>query len=303
MYDIIIIGAGPAGLTAALYALRAGKTVLLLEKGIFGGQMTFSPKIENFPTAMEISGNELADKMTEQVLSHGADAEMDTVTGIADLGESKKVIGEFGEYEAKTVIIATGAAHRHLGLEREEDFIGSGISFCAVCDGAFYKDLTVAVIGGGNSAMQEALLLSKTSKKVIMVQNLSALTGEGKLADEINAADNIEVIYDSVVESILGDTAFDGIKIKNTATGESTEIRADGMFTAIGLVPDTGAFKDLVTLDKYGYIDADESCATNVPGVFTAGDCRKKTVRQITTACADGAVAALAACRYIDGGK
>ncbi len=300
MYDIIIIGAGPAGLTAALYALRAGKTVLVLEKGVFGGQMTFSPKIENFPAAMEISGSELADKMVEQVLAHGADVEMDCVTGITVLGNVKKVTGEDGEYEGKAVIIATGAAHRHLGLEREEEFIGSGISFCAVCDGAFYKDRTVAVIGGGNSAMQEALLLSKTSEKVIMVQNLSVLTGEGKLAEEINAAANIEVIYDSVVESILGADTFEGIKIKNTAAGETSEIKADGMFVAIGLVPETGAFKDLIKLDSYGYVDADESCVTGAAGVFTAGDCRRKTVRQITTAAADGAVAALAACRYID---
>lgn len=300
MTDIIIIGAGPAGLTAALYALRAGKSVLVIEKGIFGGQMTFSPKIENFPTAIEISGNELADKMVEQVLSHGAQIEMDTVVSVEDGGKTKIVHGESGNYEAKAVIIATGAAHRHLGLDREEDFIGNGISFCAVCDGAFYKDLTVAVIGGGNSAMQEAILLSKTSKKVIMVQNLSFLTGEGKLKEEIGNTSNIEVIYDSVVESILGDAAFEGIRIKNTVTGEASVIKADGMFVAIGLVPETAEFKDLVTLDKFGYIDADEYCLTNVPGIFTAGDCRRKTVRQITTAAADGAVAALAACKYAE---
>lgn len=299
MVDIIIIGAGPAGLTAALYALRAGKSVLVLEKGVFGGQMTFSPKIENFPSAAEISGNELADKMVEQVLSHGAEIEMDTVLSVEDHGDTKTVHGESADYEAKAVIIATGAAHRHLGLEREEDFIGNGISFCAVCDGAFYKNQTVTVIGGGNSAMQEAILLATTCKKVIMVQNLSSLTGEAALAAEIAKTDNVKVIYDSVVESILGDTAFAGIRIKNTADGTYTDIAADGMFIAIGLAPETGAFRELVALDDGGYVDADESCLTGVAGIFTAGDCRKKTVRQITTAAADGAVAALAACKYI----
>lgn len=300
IYDIIIIGAGPAGLTAALYALRAGKSVLVIEKGVFGGQMTFSPKIENFPSAAEISGSELADKMVEQVLSHGADFEMDRITEIITDNGIKKAVGENGEYGARAVIIASGAAHRHLGIEREEEFIGSGISFCAVCDGAFYSGQTVIVAGGGNSAMQEALLLSKTSKRVIMVQNLSSLTGEGRLAAEIEATENIEVIFNSVVEEILGGDTFKGIKIKNTVTGEVSETAADGMFVAIGLVPETGCFKNLVALDEYGYIDADESCVTSVPGIFTAGDCRRKTVRQITTAAADGAVAALAASRYTD---
>lgn len=300
MHDIIIIGAGPAGLTAALYALRAGKSVLVIEKGVFGGQMTFSPKIENFPTAMEISGNELADKMVGQVLAHGADMEMDTVLSVEDCGNIKKVHGESADYEAKAVIIATGAAHRHLGLDREEDFIGNGISFCAVCDGAFYKDQTVAVIGGGNSAMQEALLLAKTSKKVIMVQNLAFLTGEGKLAEEIEKADNIDVIYNSVAQDILGEDTFRGVRIRNTETGDTADIEADGMFVAIGLVPETAPFKELIALDPYGYAQADESCVTDVPGIFTAGDCRKKTVRQITTAAADGAVAALAACKYVE---
>ena len=299
MYDIIITGAGPAGLTAAIYALRAGKRVLIIEKGVFGGQMTFSPKIENFPSALEISGNELAEKMLDQVINLGADTEFDTVIKITDNGDTKTVTGEENTYEAKAVIIATGAAHRHLGIDREEDFIGNGISFCAVCDGAFYKDKTVVVIGGGNSAMQEAILLGKTSKKVIMVQNLAMLTGETKLADEIKKADNIEVIYNSVVLSLIGENDFEGINIKNTETGEASAVKADGMFVAIGLVPETDCFKDIIELDNYGYINADESCLTNIPGVFTAGDCRKKTVRQITTATADGAVAALAACKYI----
>ena len=299
MVDLIVIGAGPAGLTAALYALRAGKSVTVLEKGVFGGQMTFSPKLENYPGFIEISGNELADKMMEQVLSHGAELEMETVTAIETVGETKKVITENGYFEAKAVIIATGAAHRHLGVEGEEELIGNGISFCAVCDGDFYKGQTVAVIGGGNSALQEALLLSKTSSKVIIVQNLSVLTGEQTGIDKVLEADNIEVIYNSVVTGFEADSSLTGVKIKNTETNEEQLISCSGVFVAIGLVPDTKPFGELVELDSYGYVKADESCLTNIQGVFTAGDCRTKSVRQISTAISDGAAAALAACKYI----
>lgn len=299
MVDLIVIGAGPAGLTAALYALRAGKTVTVLEKGVFGGQMTFSPKLENYPGFLEISGNELADKMMEQVLSHGAELEMETVTAIETVGETKKVITENGYFEAKAVIVATGAAHRHLGVEGEEELIGNGISFCAVCDGDFYKGQTVAVIGGGNSALQEALLLSKTSSKVIIVQNLSMLTGEQTSVDKVLDTDNIEVIFDSVVTGFEADTALKGVKIRNTENGEEQIITCNGVFVAIGLVPDTKPFKEIIELDSYGYVKADESCLTNIPGVFTAGDCRTKAVRQISTAISDGAAAALAACKYI----
>ncbi len=299
MVDLIVIGAGPAGLTAALYALRAGKTVTVLEKGVFGGQMTYSPKLENYPGFLEISGNELADKMMEQVLSHGAELEMETVTAIETVGETKKVITENGYFEAKAVIVATGAAHRHLGVEGEEELIGNGISFCAVCDGDFYKGQTVAVIGGGNSALQEALLLSKTSSRVIIVQNLSVLTGEQTSVDKVLATDNIEVIFNSVVTGFEADTALKGVKIKNTENGEEQIIPCEGVFVAIGLIPDTAPFRDVIELDSYGYVKADESCLTNIPGVFTAGDCRTKAIRQISTAISDGAAAALAACKYI----
>ncbi len=299
MVDLIVIGAGPAGLTAALYALRAGKTVTVLEKGVFGGQMTFSPKLENYPGFLEISGNELADKMVEQVLSHGAEFEMETVTAIETVGETKKVITENAYFEAKAVIIATGAMHRHLGVEGEEELIGNGISFCAVCDGDFYKGQVVAVIGGGNSALQEALLLSKTSSKVIIVQNLSVLTGEQTGIDKVLSSDNIEVIYNSVVTGFEADASLRGVKIKNTENGEESSVSCAGVFVAIGLIPDTKPFKEITELDGYGYIKADENCLTNIPGIFTAGDCRTKSVRQISTAIADGANAALAACKYI----
>ena len=301
MYDIIIIGAGPAGLTAALYALRAEKSVLVIEKGVFGGQITFSPKIENYPGFAALSGNELADKMMEQVIAHGAEFEMETVTRIVDENGVKKIDTEDGAvFEGRSVIIATGAAHRHLGAPGEEELIGSGVSFCAVCDGAFYSGQTVAVIGGGNSALQEASLLSETCKKVVIVQNLPQLTGEKRLADALLAKDNVEAIYNSTVsgfESANG--AVSGVKIRNAVTGEDSTVAAEGVFVAIGLVPATGFLKDTGLLDEYGYVKADESCRTAMEGVFVAGDCRTKTVRQITTAAADGATAALAACAYV----
>lgn len=301
MYDIIIVGAGPAGLTAAVYARRANKSVLILEKAAFGGQMTFSPKLENYPGFETVSGSELADKMVEQALAQGAEVEVEAVTGLEIAGDVKKVITEDGNvYEAKAVIIAGGAKHRHLGVPGEEKFIGEGISFCAVCDGAFYKDREVVLIGGGNSALQEAILLSETSSKVTVVQNLDFLTGEQKLQDILRARENVEIITGAVVRSVNETEEFSGIIIEFTASGETKELKADGMFVAIGLEPENEIFSGAVDLDKAGYVDSGEDCATKTPGVFVAGDCRKKAVRQITTATADGAVAAIAACRYID---
>lgn len=300
MYDIIIIGAGPAGLTAAIYARRANKSVLLLEKGAFGGQITFSPKIENYPGFESLSGNELADKMVEQALGLGADVEIETATKIED-GEVKKVYTEDGNcFEAKAIIIAAGAKHRRLGLPNEEKFIGEGISFCAVCDGAFYKDKTVALIGGGNSALQEAILLSETSKKVYVIQNLPFLTGEAKLQEIISSKKNIEIILDTVVNSIYDTDVFSAINIENNTTKVITKLTVDGMFVAIGLEPENKNFENVAEIDNRGYIASSEDCLTKTKGIFTAGDCRTKKVRQVTTATADGATAAIEATRYID---
>ncbi|MBQ8441490.1 MAG: FAD-dependent oxidoreductase [Clostridia bacterium] len=301
MYDIIIVGAGPAGLTAAVYARRANKSVLLLDKAAFGGQITYSPKIENYPGFESISGSELADKMVEQALNQGAEVEVENVTGIRDNGDTKTVLTEDGnEYEGRAVILACGAKHRHLGLENEERFIGDGISFCAVCDGAFYMDKTVALIGGGNSALQEAILLSETCKKVYVIQNLDFLTGEKRLQEILEQKENVEVITGTVVSAIADTTEFSAITIKNVHTEELQRLPLDGMFVAIGLVPENDAFADLVALDQAGYIDSTETCQTKTPGIFAAGDCRQKGVRQVATAIADGAVAAIAACRYLD---
>ena len=301
MYDIIIVGAGPAGLTAAVYARRANKSVLLLDKAAFGGQITYSPKIENYPGFESISGSELADKMVEQALNQGAEVEVENVTGIRDNGDTKTVLTEDGNaYEGRAVILACGAKHRHLGLENEERFIGDGISFCAVCDGAFYMDKTVALIGGGNSALQEAILLSETCKKVYVIQNLDFLTGEKRLQEILEQKENVEVITGTVVSAIADTAEFSAITIKNVHTEELQRLPLDGMFVAIGLVPENDAFADLVALDQAGYIDSTETCQTKTPGIFAAGDCRQKGVRQVATAIADGAVAAIAACRYLD---
>lgn len=299
MYDIIVIGGGPAGLTAALYACRANKSVLLLEKETFGGQITFSPKVENIPGFIQLTGNEFAEKLVEQVLEQGADVESAEVTSIID-GEIKTVITEDEEYQAKAVIIATGAKHRLLGLPNEENLIGEGISFCAVCDGAFYKDKVVGVVGGGNSALQEAILLSDLAKKVYVIQNLDFLTGEKKLCEQLYAKDNVEIILGTVLDRYIGESELNGIKVKNVSSGEISEISLDGLFLAVGLVPQNEAFADVINLDERGYAAVDETCVSNTKGIFVAGDCRSKRIRQVTTAAADGAVAALAACDYIE---
>ena len=301
MYDVIIIGAGPAGLTAGLYLRRAEKSVLLLEKGAFGGQITYSPKIENYPGIESASGNEIAEKIVGQVMDLGADVEVDEAVAIEDKGAYKTVVGKEASYDGKAVIIATGAKHRMLGLEGEENYVGEGLSFCAVCDGAFYKGKDVIVIGGGNSAKQEAILLAKLCNKVTMVQNLSELTGEKVLTEEVLATENIEVIYSSLVTEYLAeDGVLCGVKIRSQESGEERDLKADGVFLAIGLAPDCKVFENLIDLDKWGYAAANENCDTKTGGVFVAGDCRAKKVRQISTATADGVNAALGALDYLD---
>ena len=302
MKDIIVIGAGPAGMTAALYALRADKSVLLLEKENFGGQITYSPKLENYPSVMEISGSAFAEQMLEQVMAHGAEIELAEATKITDCKTHKVVSTEYGDFEAKAVIIATGSKHRHLGLEGEEALIGSGISFCAVCDGSFFAGRKVAVIGGGNTALQEAVMLSELCSEVVIIQNLSFMTGEKKLLQILEGKSNVSMIFDTVVTSLESkDGELCAIELKNTVNGETSKLALDGMFVAIGQKPENEAFSDITALNDYGYIIADENCLTDTEGVFVAGDCRTKRIRQVTTAAADGAVAALAACRYIDG--
>ena len=300
MYDVIVIGGGPAGMTAALYALRNGKTALVIEKAGFGGQITHSPKVENYPGTLSMSGNEFADRTLDQILHQGAEIEIETVVSLRDEGDKKVVVTEEGgEYEGKTVVIATGVKHRMLGLEGEDELVGEGISFCAVCDGDFYAGRKVCVAGGGNSALQEAMLLSEKCSEVIMLQDLPYFTGEGRLQDVLFSRPNVKKRTGVKITSLITEGGeLRGVRISGE-DGEE-EISCDGLFVAIGLIPENEPFQDFADLNGWGYFDSDERCLTKTPGVFVAGDCRSKGVRQLTTAVADGATAALAACRYIN---
>ena len=249
-----------------------------------------------------MSGNEFADKLLEQVMTHGAEIELDEVKSVEKIDTGYIVTTENNSFMAKSVIIATGSRHRPLGIEREDEFVGEGISYCAVCDGAFYKDKTVAIIGGGNTALQEAVLLSEGCKKVYVVQNLDFLTAEGSLVSAIEKRDNVEVILSSVATELVGDTEIKGLRLMNLETAQESTLTLDGIFVAIGQIPENEQFKNVVSLDERGYVKAGEDCLPENAGegIFVAGDCRTKAIRQITTATADGAVAALAACRYVD---
>ena len=302
MYDIVIVGGGPAGLTAAVYGLRAGKSVVVVEKNGFGGQIAYSPKVENIPGTIQISGAEFADKLVEQAMNLGADMELETVTGIERKEGGFLIHTEDGaEFAGKTVILALGVKHRMLNLPGEEELIGSGISFCAVCDGAFYAGQDVAMIGGGNSALQEALLLSETSRSVTVIQNLSDFTGERKLAQALLEKDNVTVHFNTVVTGYRAENgSLTGLELRNTVTGEASAIAVDGAFLAVGLMPENDAFAPFAKLNAWGYFDSAEDCRTETEGLFVAGDCRSKRIRQVVTAASDGAVAAMAACMYLD---
>jgi thioredoxin reductase (NADPH) len=298
IYDCIIIGAGPAGLTSAIYLLRAGKNVLILEKSTIGGGIASTPMIENYPGCARVSGEQLADNLFAQVTDFGGNLEVWEVKKIEEDGDHYKLVTDGPDFFAKTIIIATGTTWRRLGLPNEENLIGHGISFCVTCDGAFYKDQTVAIIGGGNTAVTNALELSEICKKLIVVQNLADLTGENILNEKLKAKENVEIIYNATVKELIGEHELKGIVI-NTPDGEK-KIDVDGMFISIGLVPQTDFVKDSITLNKFNYIDAVENCNTNLKGVFVAGDVRNKAYHQITTATSDGTVAALEVQKYLD---
>ncbi len=297
-FDIVIVGAGTAGLTAAIYALRAGKSVLVTEGESFGGQITSSPRVENYPGIAHISGSEFADNLVSQAMELGASVELESVDKIVD-GKIKTVITDSNSYSCKSVILATGARHRPLGVDGEEDLAGRGVSYCAVCDGAFYRGKNVAVVGGGDSALQSALFLSSYCKSVTLIHRRSEFRGEKALVKKIGEKENIKLLLNTQVIKLIGSDQLDGIKLA-TNDEEPHSIPMDGLFIAVGQMPNNEQFRNVADLDDYGYIVADESCQTRTPGVFTAGDCRTKSVRQLTTAAADGSVAALAACSYID---
>ena len=300
MYDIIIVGAGPAGLSAAIYITRSGNSVLLLEAQNYGGQIINTPEIENYPGIKQISGFEFATNLYEQVIALGAEIKYEKVAKISDDGKNKIVETESNKYQCKAIILATGAKNRLLGVENEEKFLGQGVSYCATCDGAFFKGKTVAVVGGGNTALLDAGFLSSYCKKVYIIHRRDSFRGEEKLVEQLKKKDNVEFILKSRVIKLLGGNKLEGIVVENVEEKEKSTVELDGVFVAIGQSPENTAFSNLVELNQGGYISALENCETKTRGVFTAGDCRTKKVRQLSTAAADGAVAAIAASEYIE---
>ncbi len=301
LYDIIIIGAGTAGLSAALYGSRAGKKVLVLEEKVNGGQIVNSPEVENYPGIKRISGFQFIQELQQQAEESGAVIVNRQAEKLVDQGGRKVVMTSDGLYESRTAILCTGVIQRKLGLEREKELTGCGVSYCAVCDGAFYRDKRVAVVGGGNTALEDALYLSQYCKIVYIIHRRDRFRGESKLANLLIKKKNVEFILESTVVSLIGDTNLESIRIKNIKTNIIEECVVNGVFVAIGQEPKNERFGGAVSLDESGYIRADESCRTDAAGIFAAGDCRTKTVRQLVTAAADGAVAALGACEYLRG--
>lgn len=300
MYDVIVIGGGAAGLTAALYSLRAGKKVLVLESENFGGQITASPRVDNYPGLPAVSGSAFADALLEQVLELGGEIEMEQAAAVEPDGPFQTVRAGRESYTGKSLILATGVRHRRLGLPGEETLAGSGVSYCAVCDGAFFKGKKVAVAGGGDTALQSALFLSSMAEAVYLIHRRETFRAEAALTARLAGNAKIQQMTPYRITALQGETELKGLTLTQTVTGEAKELAVDGLFVAVGQEPDNRAFADLVQLDEAGYIRAGEDCRTSAPGVFAAGDCRSKDVRQLTTATADGAVAALAACAYAD---
>ncbi|MBR2751290.1 MAG: FAD-dependent oxidoreductase [Clostridiales bacterium] len=301
MYDIIVVGGGPAGLTAAIYGRRNAKTVLVIEKSVFGGQIVNSPKVENIPGFDSISGDEFGDKLLEQAMGQGAEATIEDVTGI-EKKESGFIVStaDGSSYEGKTVILATGTTHRTLGLPGEDDLIGNGISFCAVCDGDFYRDKTVVMVGGGNSAFVESALLVGIVKKLIILQDLPKFTADQKLQDQVLSKGDVETHVGTKV--LAYEVSEDGVLTGVTyeEAGQRRTVACDGVFLAVGLVPENTAFGEWAQLDERGYFIPENICHTKTPGIYVAGDCCQKTLRQVTTACSDGAYAAISACDYLN---
>ncbi len=298
-YDIVIVGAGTAGLSAAIYAVRAGKSVIVLEATKHGGQIVNTPEVENYPGIKKISGFEFANNLYEQAKSLGAEVVYEKVIGIEVNGEEKIVHTAKEDYQAKAVILATGAKNRPLGLEHEKEWIGAGISYCATCDGMFYRGKDVAVAGGGNTALEDAIFLTNYCRKVYLIHRRDAFRGEEKLLQTLKEKPNVEFVLNANITRLIGEDGVDGVEVEDKNTHEKRVLDVMGLFVAIGQMPENSEFINVVDLDKGGYIEAKEDCKTKTKGIFTAGDCRTKKVRQLATAASDGAIAALAACEYI----
>ena len=302
MIDTAIIGAGCAGLTAAIYSLRAGLKPIIFEKSIYGGQIAITSEVENYPAFEKISGAELAQRMYNQAESLGADIRFEPISSV-DFSDDKKIITTSKEvYQAKTVIIANGVKRRTLDCPGEKEYTGKGVSYCATCDGAFFRNRITAVVGGGNTALEDALYLANICKKVYLIHRRDTFRGEKALADSVIANENIEILYDNIVEQITGEKIVNGLDLLNKKTGKKSHIDINGVFIAIGLKPDNSMFSPYINTDENGYFIVDETCTTNIKGVFVAGDSRSKPLRQIVTATADGAVAAWQAANYLNKG-
>ena len=297
--DIIIIGAGTAGLSAAIYAQRAGKTTLVLEREAYGGQIINTPDVENYPGIAHISGFDFATGLYEQAQNLGAEVEFADVAGVEDQGGKKIVHTTGGDFACRALILATGVQRRKLGLPKEQAFTGKGVSYCATCDGAFFKGKDVAVNGGGNTALEDAQYLSRIAGKVYLIHRRDAFRADPAEVKKIEGKENVIPVLNCTVTDLVGDGKLSGVEVMNKVTGEKKVLPVSALFVAIGQAPSNAAFAGLVDLDEAGYIRAGEDCKTSRPVVFAAGDCRTKSVRQLTTAAADGAVAALAAAAYL----
>lgn len=300
MFDIAIIGGGTAGLTAAIYGQRAGKRTVVFEGLNFGGQIVNSPNVENYPGLESISGSQYSMNLLNQALKLGTETISEKVKEIREEEGIKIIVTDAKEYPCKSVIIATGVAHRHLGIEKEDKLVGSGVSYCATCDGAFFRGRDVAVIGGGNTALQDAAFLANYCNKVYVVHRREEFRGENRLVNALKEKENVEFVLNAVVKDIIGEFMVEGVLLHDKKEEKDFQIPVAGVFVAIGQIPQNEIFDGVVKLDEYGFILASEDCMTSHSGIFAAGDCRTKEVRQLTTAAADGSVAALEACKYLD---
>ncbi len=300
MYDIIIVGAGPAGMTAAIYARRAAKSVMVLEAVNYGGQILNTPDIENYPAEAHISGFDFSTKLYEQAKGLGAQFVFEKAVGIKDVNGKKTVVTVKNSYEAGAVILATGSANRKLGLEDEDRLVGKGVSYCATCDGNFYRKKVVAVVGGGNTALEDALYLSDLAEKVYLIHRRDNFRGEEANVSRLTEKNNVEFIYNSNVTRLISDKRLRAIEITNKLDGSVRTLELSGLFVAVGRVPENRNFADLVRLDDAGYVEAGEDCHTSCEGIFVAGDNRTKTLRQLVTAAADGAMAATEAVKFLN---
>jgi len=298
MEEIVIVGGGPAGLTAAIYVQRAGKHAVVYEGNACGGQIINAAKVENYPSIIAMAGADFAVNLSEQAQKLGAEIRYEKVVGLEDKQDYKIVKTGAGDVSAKAVILATGASNRKLGLDGEKELLGRGVSYCATCDGAFFRGQTVAVVGGGNTALEDALFLSNYCAKVYIIHRNNEFKGDVQYVTELKQKNNVVVIPEANVTKLIGSDKLAQIEVTHH-NGDKELLAVAGLFVAVGQVPGNGAFENLIKLDRFGYVEANENCLTNVPGVFVAGDARVKSVRQLTTACADGTVAALAAVSYI----